>query len=170
MYFCHLFLISSASDRSIQFLSFIELIFAWNVPLRFLIFLKESLVFSSLLFSSISFHWLLRKPFLSLLATKCCKTSLRGLAILFFPKKSNINITLSYFFHSQQNSIQVFCLLSVPMGSAKLSFMRPKAAESTPDSESTSLKPHGWQAVASTVSPPCFSLTQAWNAEQSGSV
>ena len=32
MYSCHLFLISSASVRSIPFLSFIEAIFAWNVP------------------------------------------------------------------------------------------------------------------------------------------
>ena len=40
MYSCHLFLISSASVRSILFLSFIEPIFAWNVPLVSLIFLK----------------------------------------------------------------------------------------------------------------------------------
>jgi len=44
------------------------LIFAWNVPLVSLIFLKRSLVFPILLFSSISLHWSLRKPFLSLLA------------------------------------------------------------------------------------------------------
>ena len=43
-------------------------IFAWNVPLVFLIFLKRSLVFHILLLSSISLHWLLRKAFLSLLA------------------------------------------------------------------------------------------------------
>ena len=46
LYSCHLFLISSASVRSIPFLSFIEPIFAWNVPLVSLIFLKRSLVFS----------------------------------------------------------------------------------------------------------------------------
>ena len=71
MYSCHLFLISSASFRSIPFLSFIVLyfmpIFAWNVPLVSLIFLKRSLVFPILLLSSISFHWSLRKVFLSLL-------------------------------------------------------------------------------------------------------
>ena len=50
------------------FLSFIEPIFAWNVPLVFLIFLKQSLVFPILLFSSISLHWSLRMAFLSLLA------------------------------------------------------------------------------------------------------
>ena len=43
-------------------------IFAWNVPLVSLIFLKGSLVFPILLFSSISLHWSLRKAFLSLLA------------------------------------------------------------------------------------------------------
>ena len=65
---CHLFLISSASVRFIPFLSFIEPIFAWNVPLVSLLFLKKSLVFPILLFSSISLHWSLRKAFLSLLA------------------------------------------------------------------------------------------------------
>ena len=68
MYSCHLFLISSASIRSIPFLSFIMLIFAWNVPLVSLIFLKRSLVIPILFFSSISFHWSLKKAFLSLLA------------------------------------------------------------------------------------------------------
>ena len=68
MYFCHLFLISYASIRPIPFLSFIEPIFAWKVPLVSLIFLKRSLVFPILLFSSISLHWSLRKAFyLSLL-------------------------------------------------------------------------------------------------------
>ena len=68
VYSCHYFLISSASVRSIQFLSFIEPIFAWNVHLVSLIFLKRSLVFPIILFSSISLHWSLRKTFLSLLA------------------------------------------------------------------------------------------------------
>ena len=53
--------------RSTPFLSFIEPIFAWNAPLVSLIFLKRSLVFPILLFSSISLHWSLRKAFLSLL-------------------------------------------------------------------------------------------------------
>ena len=67
VYSCHLFLILSAlSVRSISFLSFIELIFAWNFPLVSLIFLKRSLVLPNLLFSSISLHWLLKKAFLSL--------------------------------------------------------------------------------------------------------
>jgi len=67
VYFCHLFLISSASVKSIPFLSSIEPIFAWNVPLVSQIFLKWSVVFPILLFSSISLHWPLRKAFLSLL-------------------------------------------------------------------------------------------------------
>ena len=68
VYSCYLFLISSAYVRSIPFLSFIEPIFAWNVPLISLIFLKRSLVFPILLFSSVSLHRSLRKAFLSLLA------------------------------------------------------------------------------------------------------
>jgi len=68
VYSCHLFLISSASVRPMPFLSFIEPIFAWNVPLVSPVFLKRSLVFPILLFPSISLHWLLKKAFLSLLA------------------------------------------------------------------------------------------------------
>ena len=68
MYSCHLFLIFSASVRSIPFLSFMVPIFAWNVPLVYFIFLKRSLVFPILLVSSVSLYWSLRKVFLSLLA------------------------------------------------------------------------------------------------------
>ena len=64
MYPCHLFLIPSASSKSISFLSFIEPIFALNIPLASLISLKRSLVFPILLFSSISLHWSLRKALL----------------------------------------------------------------------------------------------------------
>ena len=60
VYSYHLFLISSVSVRSIQFPSFIKPIFAWNVPLVSLIFLKRSLLFPILLFSSVSLHWSLR--------------------------------------------------------------------------------------------------------------
>ena len=68
VYSCHLFLISFASVRYIPFLSFIVPISVWNVPSISLIFLKRSLVFPILLFSSISLDWSLRKAFLSLLA------------------------------------------------------------------------------------------------------
>ena len=93
VYSCHHFLISSASVRSIPFLSFIEPIFAWNVPLVSLI------LFLILLFFSISLHCSLKKaflppllffvtlhsggynlsfsplPFISLLFSAICKTS-----------------------------------------------------------------------------------------------
>ena len=59
VYSCHLFLTSSASIKSIPFLSFIVPIFAWNVHLLSIIFLKRSLVFPILLFFSIFCidHW-----------------------------------------------------------------------------------------------------------------
>ena len=50
LYSCYLFLISSASLRSIPFLCFIVPIFAWNIPLVSLIFLKRYLVFLILFF------------------------------------------------------------------------------------------------------------------------
>ena len=68
VYSGHLFLISSASVRSIPFLSLIVPIFAWNVPLESLIFLKRPLVFPMLWFSSISLHCSVQKAVLSLLA------------------------------------------------------------------------------------------------------
>ena len=68
MYSYHLFLIFSASVRSLPFNSFIVPIFALNVPLVSLIFLKISLVFPNLFSSYISLHCSLRKAFSSLLA------------------------------------------------------------------------------------------------------
>ena len=68
VYSCHLFLKSSPSVRSIPFLLFIVPIFAWKFPFVYQIFLKRSLVFPILLFSSICLHWSRRKAFLSLLA------------------------------------------------------------------------------------------------------
>ena len=62
----HLFLIS-CSSASLPFLFFIMPIFAWNVPLVAPIFLKRTVVFPILLFSSISLYYSL-KAFLSLLA------------------------------------------------------------------------------------------------------
>ena len=59
MYSCHLFLIASDYVRPIPLLSFIEPISAWKFPLVSIIFLKRSLVFLILLFSSIFCigHW-----------------------------------------------------------------------------------------------------------------
>jgi len=68
VYSCHLFLISCASVRSLPFPSYTEPIFAWNVPLVSLMFLKTFLFFPILLFSCISLHWSLRKALLSLVA------------------------------------------------------------------------------------------------------
>ena len=82
--FLPLALISSASVRSIPFLSFIVTIFAWIVPLLSLIFLKWSLVVPILLFSSIYLHWLLRKAFLSLLAI-LWNSALRWIYLSFSP-------------------------------------------------------------------------------------
>ena len=60
VYSCHLFLIPSASVRSLPFLSFPVLVFAWNVPLVSLIFLERSLVSPVLLLFSVSLCWSLR--------------------------------------------------------------------------------------------------------------
>ena len=68
VYSCYLFSISSVSVRSIPFLSLIVPIFAWNVPLVPLIFLKRALVFPIYCFPLLYLHWSLRKAFLSLLA------------------------------------------------------------------------------------------------------
>ena len=67
MYSFHLFLISLVSTRSLSFLYFIVHIFGQNAHLMFPIFLKRSLVFSFLLFSSITKHRSLKKAFLYLL-------------------------------------------------------------------------------------------------------
>ena len=68
VYSCQFFLISSASFRSILFLSLIEPLFVWNVSLVSRVFLKRSLVFPILSFFSISLHCFLKNAFLSLLA------------------------------------------------------------------------------------------------------
>ena len=68
VYSCHLFLTSSASVRSSCFCPFMVPILAWNVLLISPVFLKRSLVFPILLFSSMSLHCSLKMAFLSLLA------------------------------------------------------------------------------------------------------
>ena len=67
VYFYHLFLIFSASVRSIPFLSIIVPILAWHDPWVSLVVLTRSLVFPILLSSSVSLHCSL-KTFLTLLA------------------------------------------------------------------------------------------------------
>ena len=107
VYSCHLFLISSASVRSLLFLSFNVPIFAWIVPLIFLFFLKRSLIFPILLFSSISLHFSL-KAFLSRLVFhwnstfSCVYLSFSlCLSLLFFPQ---------LFVRSPQTTILPFCI------------------------------------------------------------
>ena len=65
---CHLFFISSASVRSLTFLSFTVPIFAWSVPLVSPLFLKRSILFTILFFfsNSCTIH-LWRLSYLSLL-------------------------------------------------------------------------------------------------------
>ena len=68
VYSCHLFLVSSASVRSLLILYFIVPILPWNVSLISPIFLKRSLVFPTLFFPSISLHYSFKMAFLSLFA------------------------------------------------------------------------------------------------------
>ena len=84
VYSYYVFLVSTASVRSIPFLSFTVPIFAWDVLLLSLIFLKRSLVFPILLFSSISLQWSLRKAFLSLL-TVLWNSAFRWVYLSFSP-------------------------------------------------------------------------------------
>ena len=79
---CHLFLISPASVRSLPFLGFMVPILAGSVPLISPVFLKRSLVFPILLFSSISLHCSFKKsPYLSLLFS----TALHSVGCIFSP-------------------------------------------------------------------------------------
>ena len=96
VYSCHL-LISSASVRSILFLSFIVPVFAWNVP-----WLKQSLVFAILLFSSISLHCSRKKAFLSLLAV-LWNTAFRWLC-LSFPPLPFVSLLFSAIYHASSDN------------------------------------------------------------------
>ena len=130
---CHLFLISSAYVRSISFLSFIEPIFAWNIPLVSLIFLKRCLIFPILLLSSISLHWLLRKAFLSLLAflwnsafkwvylsfSPLLFTSLHFTAIC--KASSESHLALLHFFFLGMVLIPISCTMTVHSSTGTLS-------------------------------------------------
>ena len=121
---CHLFSISSASVRSLPFLSFIEPIFAWNVPLVSLIFMNSSLVFPILLFSFISLHWSLRKAFVSLLGIlwnsafkwECLSCSLLLFASLLFTvickASSDSHFAFLHFFFLGMVLIPVSCTMS----------------------------------------------------------
>ena len=87
---------AAASVRSIPLLSFIVPIFAWNIPLVSLIFLKSSLVFPILLFSSISLHWSLRKAFLS--PSILWNSAFRWIYLSFSPLPFFFPLDLSFIF------------------------------------------------------------------------
>jgi len=70
----HLLLISSVSVRFLLFLSFIVPILRWNVSLKYPVFLKRSLVFPILFFSSVSLHCSLKKAFF--FTSPCCSLEL----------------------------------------------------------------------------------------------
>ena len=109
VYSCHLFLISSVSVRSIPLLPFIVPIFAWNIPLISLIFLKRSLVFPILLFSSISLHSSLRKAFLSFLAI-LWNSALKWVYLYFSP----LPFASLLFSAIYKASLDKFCLFAFP--------------------------------------------------------
>ena len=124
VYFCHLFLLSSASLRSIPCLSFIEPIFAWNVTLVSLSFLKRSPVIPILLFPSISLHWSLRKVFLSFLAI-LWNSAFRWIYLSFSPlpfasllftaickSSSDNHFSFLYFFYLGMVLITASCTMS----------------------------------------------------------
>ena len=73
VYSCHLFLKSSGSVRSIPFVSFIEPIFAWNVPLVSLIFFGET---SSLSHSVVFLYFFALIAEESFLISPCCSLEL----------------------------------------------------------------------------------------------
>ena len=111
IYSFNLFLIYSASLRSMPFLSFIWPIFAWNDPSLPLIYLRRSLVFPILLFFSISLHWSLRKAFFKSLLAIFGTLHSDGYIFLFF-------LCLPLLFFSQrfvrppQTTILPFCISS----------------------------------------------------------
>jgi len=84
MYFCHLSIISSASLRSLLFLSFIVPFLAWNVPLICSVFFKRSLNFPILLFFFISLLCSFKKIFFFPLAL-LYNSAFRWVCLSLFP-------------------------------------------------------------------------------------
>ena len=110
VYSCHLFLISYSSIKSIPFLSFIVPFFGWNVPFLSLIFLKRSLVFPILLFSSVFLHWLQKKAFLSLLAI-LWKSAFKWVYLFFSPLPlASLFSPPQVFVNPPQTIILPFCI------------------------------------------------------------
>ena len=136
VYSCHLFLMSSDSlSHFCPLLSpSLHEIFPW-----YLIFLKRSLVFHILLFSSMSLHWSLREAFLSLLAilwnsafiwVYLSFSPLPFIYLLFtaISKASSDLFSFLYFFLLGMVLIPAFCTMSqtsVPSSSGTLSDLIP---------------------------------------------
>ena len=116
-FFVQFLCILATSSRFILSLSFVMPIFAWSVPLVSLVFLKRSLVFPILLFSSISLHCYLKRlshlsllffgfrwvylsssplPFTSLSSAICKASSDNHLAFLHFFFLGMVVIPTSY--------------------------------------------------------------------------
>ena len=120
VYSCHLFLISSTSVRSIPLLFYC----AHLCMKCFLeeIFLRRSLVFPILLFSSIFFQWSLKKTFLSLLAI-LWNSAFRWVCLYFSPlplaslfsaickASSNNHFAFLHFFFLVMVLITAFCTM-----------------------------------------------------------
>ena len=105
-------------------MSFIVPIFAWNISLVSPVFLRRSLVFPILLFSSIYLHWSLRKAFLSLLAI-LWNSAFRGLYLSFSPllftsllftaickASPDCHFAFLHLFSMEMVLIPVFCTMS----------------------------------------------------------
>ena len=118
VYSCHLFLISSASVRSVPFPSLVVPIFAWNVALVSLIFLEKISSLSHSVVFLYFFAWSLRKAFLSLLAflwNSACKwvyLFFSPLPFIAICKASSDNhFTFLYFFFLGMVLIPVSCTM-----------------------------------------------------------
>ena len=118
------FLIFSSSIRSLPFLSFIEDIFAWNVLLVSLIFLKRSLVFPILLIFLYFFALITKEGFL---ISSCYSLELciqMGISFLFsfafcFPSftvickaSSDSHFAILHFFFLEMVLVSVSCTMS----------------------------------------------------------
>ena len=87
VYSCHLFLISSVSVRYLSFSVLYCAHLMWTIPVIAPVFLKRSLVFPILLFSSISLHCLLSLLFSGiLLSVGYILPFLPCLLLFFFPQ------------------------------------------------------------------------------------
>ena len=93
---------------SLSFLSFIIPILAWNVPFIAPIFLKKYLALPSLLYSSISLHWSLRKAFLSFLAI-LWNSAFRWVGLSFSPLPL-ASLLFSAIYTSPSDSLFSFCI------------------------------------------------------------